>query len=182
MAARNPQSQKRRGRKAYLDDFQKGPNGQYEYQGALYTYVSKGKSLKQALAALWLLSAAQLICTIAAGFLPPAGQSGAFYVLLPYAVTLILGIAHIWALCKLTVHRSELREYIYNASVKRMQTLEICTMISSAITLAGEGIHLALYGFSGHLFASVVFLLLIASIFAISLCVRRSVLRMVWSK
>lgn len=173
---------KRRSRKAYLDDFQKGKNGEYEYQGSIYTYVSQGKSLNQALATLWAFSLAALACALIAGFLPAVGTNGAFYTLIPYAVTLVLLIAHVWALCRLTTNRNQLREYIYLATVKRMEALSICTSVGAALTIFGYCVHLFMYGTSGHVFDTVVFILLIIPIFSISLCIHHQICHMKWSK
>ena len=173
---------KRRGRKAYLDDFQKGKNGEYEYQGSIYTYVSQGKSLTQALAALWAFSLAAFACALIAGFLPAVGTNGAFYTLIPYAATLVLLIAHVWALCRLTANRNQLREYIYLATVKRMGALSICTSIGAALTILGYCIHLIMCGLDGHVFDIVVFILLMFSIFSISLCIHHRICHMKWSK
>ena len=49
------EQKKRRGRRAYLDDFQKTASGEYVYNGKMHYYQSEHMGRKKAIFVLWLL-------------------------------------------------------------------------------------------------------------------------------
>ena len=83
------EEKKRRGRRAYLEDFQKTATGEYVYTGKLHYYETQGLERRQALLRLWLLTGAIAAAVVVSGCVPAAGMSNTFYVLLPYAGALL---------------------------------------------------------------------------------------------
>ncbi len=138
-------SPRRHSRKSYLNDFHQTADGAYAYKGALYSYTSKNKSLKQALVQLWALYAAMLAAVIIAGCLPVNGMQSSIYVILPYAALLICIIRLGWMLGRLTAGGTPLREYIYLSCVPKFPTWIILSVICSIFLLTGELIYLAIY-------------------------------------
>lgn len=175
-------AKKRRGRKAYLADFQPNSRGDYEYNGALYRYTTQSKSLQKALAQLWAFEALQLICTVIAGCLPAAGMDNTFYLLLPYTATLLLAVSTCWALVRLTAGGNPLREYVYQASVKKLPLRTLLTAVFAGITAVGEILRLVLHGFDGKEGATALFFMLIFTILACSIALRRLILHLSWAK
>jgi len=66
----------RKKKRAYLDDFEKDLNGNYQYRGAHYHYKGT-KSRGRALAGLWVLCGGGAALVVAAGpARPPMRRSG----------------------------------------------------------------------------------------------------------
>ena len=68
MADREREKKKKR---AYLDDFEKDLNGNYQYRGAHYRYAGE-HSHSRVLALLWLFCGGGAALTVGAGALPGA--------------------------------------------------------------------------------------------------------------
>ena len=139
---------KRRGRRAYLDDFHRDLSGKYTYDGPLYSYSGE-KPRKTLLRQLWGLCAAMLLCIIAIGFVPAPGVSTCVYVTLPYAVTLVAAVSVCWALGELSTGKDPLREYVYEASVKKIPLRAMLTAVFAAAAILGEAVFLILNGVGG---------------------------------
>ena len=86
MADREREKKKKR---AYLDDFEKDLNGNYQYRGAHYRYAGE-HSHSRVLALLWLFCGSGAALTVGAGALPGATAHAPVYLLLPYMAALVL--------------------------------------------------------------------------------------------
>lgn len=86
MADREREKKKKR---AYLDDFEKDLNGNYQYRGAHYRYAGEHPH-SRALALLWLFCGSGAALTVGAGALPGATAHAPVYLLLPYMAALVL--------------------------------------------------------------------------------------------
>ena len=107
-------------RKSYLKDFKKDKDGKYVYQGDWYRYQYGQMSRQGLLARLWGMCAV-LVCTaVAAGCVPAAGMDECFYVLLPYAVSVVSGISVCWSLGRLTAGGEKIRSYVYETSCSKI--------------------------------------------------------------
>ena len=62
----------RKNKHAYLDDFEKDLNGNYQYRGALYRYAGT-PSRGRALTVLWLCCGGGAALAVGAGVLPGVG-------------------------------------------------------------------------------------------------------------
>lgn len=70
----------RKKKRAYLDDFEKDLNGNYQYRGAHYHYKG-AKSRGRALAGLWVLCGGGAVLVVAAGLVPGATAYAPFWLL-----------------------------------------------------------------------------------------------------
>ena len=86
MADREREKKKKR---AYLDDFEKDLNGNYQYRGAHYRYAGEHPH-SRVLALLWLFCGSGAALTVGAGALPGATAHAPVYLLLPYMAALVL--------------------------------------------------------------------------------------------
>ena len=81
----------RKKKRAYLDDFEKDLNGNYQYRGAHYHYKGT-KSRGRALAGLWVLCGGGAALVVAAGLVPGATAYAPFWLLLPYMAGLLAAV------------------------------------------------------------------------------------------
>lgn len=152
------EKRKRRGRRAYLDDFQRTATGEYVYTGKTHRYRDENLTRRQALTRLWALTAVMAGGVVAAGCLPAAGTFNTPYVILPYASSLLSAGSVVWLMCRLTAGGDPLPDYVHAATVKQFGPRGTLTLVFSAATVAGELLHLALNGAGDRLWATVGFL------------------------
>ena len=82
----------RKNKHAYLDDFEKDLNGNYQYRGAFYRYAGT-PSRGRALAVLWLCCGGGAVLAVGAGVLPGATAHA------PVAAAALYGGAYNGAVC-----------------------------------------------------------------------------------
>lgn len=140
------ENKKRRGRRAYLEDFHKTATGDYVYEGATHPYPAQKLSRRQALARLWTAAAAMAALALLGGCLPAAGMQNTFYVILPWAAGLISAGAVVWLMCRLSAGGDPLRDYVYTATVQRFGQRGVAVTVCAGLTLTGELLCLALQG------------------------------------
>ena len=99
MADREREKKKKR---AYLDDFEKDLNGNYQYRGAHYRYAGEHPH-SRVLALLWLFCGSGAALTVGAGALPGATAHAPVYLLLPYMAALVLALYAVVLLVRLTL-------------------------------------------------------------------------------
>ena len=104
-------------RRAYLDDFKKTQNGDYQYEGSRYACELSEKEWKKKSTGMAAAGIAVLLLTIAAGCVPSVGLQGSVFVLLPYAVQLAAACSLAWACARLWSKEYPLREYVYQQTV-----------------------------------------------------------------
>lgn len=169
---------KRRGRRAYLDDFVRDLNGRYSYQGAHYRYTG---SLPRGRALAWLggLAAGALALLLAAGMLDGPGLGRCFYVLIPYAAAFVLAVWVAYTVGRLAKGGDPLREYVLEQTARRLPGRSLAAAVLAAAAAAGGALYLALNGPGWHRAA---FILLNAGAFAAQLAMRRVMSRMDWEK
>lgn len=95
------EQKKKKGRKAYLNDFKKNQEGVYTYEGEHYVWQGTAASLKKARLFLGLLGAGMLAASLGAGCAPAPGAQNCAYVLLPYVIGLVCTINLCWKLGRL---------------------------------------------------------------------------------
>lgn len=173
---------KRRGRRAYLNDFQPTAGGGYKYTGALYTYQGAEKPLRRALTELGLCCCLAACFIIVAGCLPAAGMKNQFYLLIPYACTFVSAISMVWAFGRLVSGKDPLREYVYLATVKKIPLRSKMTIILAGILLIAEIIHIVIIGFENEAFSTLIFILLIILTMTASWLANTLIHHMKWAK
>ncbi len=137
--------QKRR-RRSYLEDFHETASGEYVYTGRVHPFEGTASERVRALAALWACAALALAALVAGGCLPAAGMDGCPYVLLPYTAALLAGISVAWLMGRLTAGGESLRDYVYKDTVGKARARGTLAAALCGLTLAGEGVYLALNG------------------------------------
>lgn len=169
---------KRRGRRAYLDDFQKNAAGEYIYTGKTYAW---GSDRKRSLLRLWLFAGAALCAAVAGGCIPGTGMDGRAYVVLPYVLALIGAFSLCWGVGRLTDGGEPLRGYVYDATVKKLPVRAVLTAVLAGIAFLGELANVIFSQFFGRLFFAFLFMAFEVVILAAALLLRRTILRLEWT-
>lgn len=173
---------KKRGRRAYLNDFQKDEKGSYVYQGELYEWKGETGMFHRELVLLWGICIAMLAALLMAGCVDAPGAMNCVYVVLPFTASFLLGFSSGWGLWRLTSGGNPLRAYIYEQSVERIPVRIIGTMIGAGTAIAGEIIFLFRNGFEGKQQEAFLFLLLEGTAFVMALFFRQRFVKMTWEK
>ena len=135
----------RKNKHAYLDDFEKDLNGNYQYRGAHYYY--KGTQPRgKALAGLWVLCGCGAVCLLAAGFVHGATAHAPFWLLLPYMAGLLAGVYVLYLLVRLTAGGDPLRAYIHEQTAQKLPGVCLAAAVLAALTAAAQLVQLALGG------------------------------------
>lgn len=135
----------RKNKHAYLDDFEKDLNGNYQYRGAHYYY--KGMQPRgKALAGLWVLCGGGTACLLAAGFVHGATAHAPFWLLLPYMAGLLAGVYVLYLLVRLTAGGDPLRAYIHEQTAQKLPGVCLAAAVLAALTAAAQLVQLALGG------------------------------------
>lgn len=135
----------RKNKHAYLDDFEKDLNGNYQYRGAHYHY--KGTQPRgKALAGLWVLCGGGTACLLAAGFVHGATAHAPFWLLLPYMAGLLAGVYVLYLLVRLTAGGDPLRAYIHEQTAQKLPGVCLAAAVLAAMTAAAQLVQLALGG------------------------------------
>ena len=135
----------RKNKHAYLDDFEKDLNGNYQYRGAHYHY--KGTQPRgKALAGLWVLCGGGTSCLLAAGFVHGATAHAPFWLLLPYMAGLLAGVYALYLLVRLTAGGDPLRAYIHEQTAQKLPGVCLAAAVLAALTAAAQLVQLALGG------------------------------------
>ncbi len=188
---------KKKNRRAYLNSFRKNKEGKYDYTGNVYYFEGNdiegngvegngfgenGETLRSRLIKLWLPGAVLMGCLIAAGCISAPGMDNCFYVLLPYAASLMAGISMLWALGRMTAGGNPLKEYVYQASVEKLPERAAMTVFFTAAAAAGEAIYICLHGTEGKLAGFCIFMLLNFVSAGAAFMLRREIQTMKWIK
>ena len=135
----------RKNKHAYLEDFEKDLNGNYQYRGAHYHY--KGTQPRgKALAGLWVLCGGGTACLLAAGFVHGATAHAPFWLLLPYMAGLLAGVYVLYLLVRLTAGGDPLRAYIHEQTAQKLPGVCLAAAVLAALTAAAQLVQLALGG------------------------------------
>lgn len=136
MADREREKKKKR---AYLDDFEKDLNGNYQYHGAHYRYAGEHPH-SRVLALLWLFCGGGAALTVGAGALPGATAHAPVYLLLPYMAALVLALYAVVLLVRLTRGGARVRAYIHEQTAQKLPSLCRVTAVLCAAASAGQGV------------------------------------------
>lgn len=167
---------KKKGRRAYLDHFQKEGND-YVYKGKSVDWPAGSMTRKRALLILWLCIGLGAICAVAGGCISGTGMGNCAYVLLPYMVWLMLQVSMLWSLCRLSAAKSPLRDYVYKATVVRLGGLGIAGAVSAGVTAAAQCVNMFRAAFPGTKTGGALFLALALLGVAGGIGVKRMILR-----
>ena len=129
----------RKNKHAYLDDFEKDLNGNYQYRGAHYRYAGEHPH-SRVLALLWLFCGGGAALTVGAGALPGATAHAPVYLLLPYMAALVLALYAVVLLVRLTRGGARVRAYIHEQTAQKLPSLCRATAVLCAAASAGQGV------------------------------------------
>ena len=109
----------RKNKRAYLDDFQRDLNGNYQYCGAHCHYVGKTPR-KTVLLRLWLLCGGAAALTAGAGFVPGATAHMPAYVSLSYVAALLAVVYALYTRLRMTAGGEPLRAYLHEQTAEKL--------------------------------------------------------------
>lgn len=168
----------RKNKRAYLDDFARDLNGNYEYRGA-YCHYTGSVPRRKRLARLWGLCAAASALAVGAGFVPGATARAAVYVSLPYMAALLAVVYSLWALVRMTAGGEPLRAYIHEQTVQKLPGRCLLAAVLCGVAAAGQLVSLVLAGFSA---ARLIYLVMLAAAAGLFIAARDAVEKMEYKK
>lgn len=173
---------KKKGRRAYLDSFQRNAKGEYEYKGETYVWQMTEQERRKELFRLWILCIGMLAGLIAAGSVEAPGTLNCIYVLLPYVINLIAGISVFWGMCRLTAGGYALRAYVYQKSAAQIPGRALFTFICAALAVLGEIVFVLQNGMERKAVGFVLFVLAECTVSATVFLLGRHIRNMRWEK
>ena len=131
----------------------------------------------------WILSISILSLILLCGFLPVQGMVNSFYVIIPYACSLVCAAMLLWGVIQISDGEKGLREYVYKSVVGQLPIRAAATGIFAGLTLVGEGIFLFREGAAGtDVAATALFCLAEGAVLVMSLICRRMEKDILWGK
>ena len=167
-------------RRAYLDDFRKTQNGDYQYEGSRYACELSEKEWKKQSTAMAAAGIAVILLTIAAGCVPSVGLQGSIFVLLPYAVQLAAACSLAWACARLLGKEYPLREYVYQQTVCKISLRSGVCIAAAGVSVIGELVELTRH--SNKILFSIPFLLIEVVMGAAALALLKNVKKYTWKR
>lgn len=174
---------KLRGRAAKASYFVPTGNGNYTYIGPLYSISPEANATaKKAGARRIIICICVTVLSLVCGLLPVPGMSNTFYVIIPYAVTLIFAAVMLYKSLRIAYWGNDkLREYVYHSTVKQLPILSVFCAVFACVAIAGEGLCLILQAFvSADLPYAMIFFLSHIAIFALSLLWKKHEISYQW--
>ena len=172
----------KKGRRAYLDDFQTTVSGEMIYCGAYYVYQGRTEARKGFLLKVTAASAVAAVFSVLSGCVPAPGTLNCFYVLLPLLGRILSAVSLIWAAIRLLAGGEELREYVYSATMEVFPMRTALSIGFSGLSILGELLFLLLYGTEGKLPGLLLFLLAQGIVLLSSLLCRKTANTAVWNR
>ena len=176
------EKKKRKGRRAYLNDFYTDVTGNTVYTGKMYRYCGQltYPAMRQRIC---LYCGLIFACVFAAACLPAPSMLGIgkFYVVLPFILECIALLLTLWAAVRMLYHGEALRAYVYEATVKRLPWWLEMTAVFAAVGAVCNVVYLALNGFGGQPALSLVLIALHVLTAVLAVLCLRFVRSLVWS-
>ena len=122
----------RKNRRAYLNDYQKGMNGDYYYSGRYMNFEGSSEDRRKVNIYSLGLSLIVVILFLVSGFLNDKGLWNTFYVLIPFAAEAVCLALIIYRIFRLYRQIEPLKEYIYKQIVPGIQGLSLAAAICAA--------------------------------------------------
>ena len=164
------EKKKRKGRRSYLNDFYTDVSGNIVYNGRMLTYHGE-LPYPAARLRIGIYCGLVFACVFAVACLPAPSMLGfgKTYVILPFILEVIGLLLVVWAAVRMLYHGESLREYVYEASAKKLPWWLEMTAFFAAASAVCNVIYVALNGFGGQVVLSllVVALHILAILFAL---------------
>ncbi len=170
----------RKKRRAYLQDFVKGADGDYGYVGTSYAYAGASRrDFLVRIAVCAVLAAASLFLE---GTVRAPGMDHSPFVLLPYAASVVALLLLLWPAAGLLLTGDPVREYRYQRYVEPMMRRGAAFAVCEGLCAAGEIVCIALGGIGDMLGAAVGFFALCAVGAAAAVFLGRTVRTAAWKR
>ena len=141
--------------RAYLDDFQMDATGKYVYTGKRYAFDGNARERALYLTKTVVFCLLVLLSTVVPECLPPTPISRTPLTLIPWGLQLISALVLFWAVARIFAHASELRAYVYSATVRTVPGKSVAVAILSTAALVCEVICYFVKGLSPEPFTLV---------------------------
>ena len=132
--------------RAYLDDFQMDATGQYIYTGKRYAFAGDDRQRTVYLLKIVLFGVLLAAATVLPECLPPTAVSRTPVTLVPWGLQLISVFVACWAVFRIFAHASELRAYVYRATVGSLPGKSLVSAFLSAVTFVCQIVTFLLKG------------------------------------
>lgn len=175
----------RKKRRVYLQDFEKGADGHFEYTGASYAYEDENPVSRKAFVARLAVSLfAIAACAALKGSFKVPGMTGwggtSPIVLIPYAISLVAMLLLLWAGVGLCMAGDPIREYKYERCVEPLRRRSVFFAAAEGLCAVGEIVYIILYGVGENLVGAILFFALCAIAGAAAVFAGREVSRAKW--
>lgn len=179
MAEKN---KKKKGRRAYLDDFQTTVSGEMIYCGAYYGFQGGDRARRRFLLKLAAASAMAAVFSVLSGCVPAPGTLNCFYVLLPLLGSILSAVSVLWAAIRLIGGGETLREYVYTATVEELPLRTALCIGCAGLSILGELLFLLLNGAGGKVPGLLLFLISQGMVLLASLFCRKTAAAAKWKR
>ena len=157
-----------------MEQFTRGAGGQFVYTGRYFTFTAEGWSWSRMMGVRWLLTGAMALLGLAGGCLPVPALYNAWYVILPYALTVCGVVSLVWAAARMAWWGNPLREYVHHATVRQISPRTIFTALLSLCTVGGQVVFCFINPLQGiEILFTILFLCFHVGISALSLALKR---------
>jgi hypothetical protein len=159
---------KRKGRWSHLQDFYTDLSGKAVYAGKMIRYAGD-LPWRDAAVRTGVLVGAVTACVFAVFCLPAPSMTGLgkHYVVLPLLLEAVGVLLTVWAAVRLLYNGPDLRAYVWDASARKLPWWLEMTAVFAGVSAVCNVVFLALNGFCGRVFLS---LLVIALHLAVVAC------------
>lgn len=173
---------KKKGRRDYLNAFQKNETGSYDWEGDVYLWQGSADGLRREKVLLGVLGAVLFAASAGAGCVDAPGALNCAYVLVPYVVSFVCSVHLCWKTGRFLTAGEPVRAYVYEGTVEAIPGSAVLTASGAGLAAVGELIFVCRNGFEGRVAGFVFFLLLEGGVLAAGTAVFRRVKRMKWRK
>lgn len=173
---------KKKGRRDYLNAFQKNETGSYDWEGDVYLWQGSADGLRREKVLLGVLGAVLFAASAGAGCMDAPGALNCAYVLVPYVVSFVCSVHLCWKTGRFLAAGEPVRAYVYEGTVEAIPGSAVLTASGAGLAAVGEFIFVCRNGFEGRVAGFVFFLLLEGGVLAAGTAVFRRVKRMKWRK
>ena len=172
----------KKGRRAYLDDFQTTVSGEMIYCGAYYVYQGRTEARKGFLLKVTAASAVAAVFSVLSGCVPAPGTLNCFYVLLPLLGSILSAVSVLWAVIRLIGGGETLREYVYTATVEELPLRTALCIGCAGLSILGELLFLLLNGAGGKVPGLLLFLISQGMVLLSALFCRKTAAAAKWKR
>ncbi len=127
-------------RKEYIANYQK-EGDEYVYKGEQYVFDESQISYKSARKTLYGFSFLLFFLEIGLGLIPSSGMLNTFYVILPYAITVVLTTVLIYRIWNIANKDGKIPDYYYEKYADGLRGFIKIILVFATMTLVGEVVH-----------------------------------------